>query len=267
MYNINEFEEVLFNVLKDIKQYLPHLVIVGGWVPYIYSKYIWKEMAVFPVSTLDIDIGVNEIDPAWKNKTLYNRLSQLKYRMEPVYSEEQYPSVPVLKLENKNYEVRIEFITSYYVSDDTVNKLLGKEIAIHRLDEFEWLLNKTIEIDVNYSRQNIKIKVPEPYIFLFHKGLTFTEREVSKKAKDLYYMYYILRFCPDYEIMIGRIKTLKNDPLYGAFLQNIKSEFKSQVSEGPMKIESVSGFDPFVHSVRNDAFERVEKFIKDIETA
>lgn len=55
---MSKAESVLFQVLSDLKEYLENLTLVGGWVPYIYAKYLWKEIKVMPVGTVDIDIGV-----------------------------------------------------------------------------------------------------------------------------------------------------------------------------------------------------------------
>lgn len=266
MPEAKEFEKTFFKILTDIKPYLHHFVIAGGWIPYIYSKYLWKNLSVLPVSTLDIDIGVREVIPPWKNKTLFSKLGQLKYKLEPVYSKEPFPLVPIFIDERKGFEMRIEFITSFYVSDDAINKFLGREIAIHRIDEFDWLLNQVIELKILFQGQTIKLNVPQPHIYLFHKGLTFLMREDDiKQAKDLYYLYYILRFHPKYDELINKLKCLKKEVLFNVFTRNLSESFDSEVSEGPLKIESISGFDPYVSSIRKDAHERINKLIIDLK--
>lgn len=264
--DIKEFEEVFLKIMSDLRQYLCHFVLVGGWLPYLYSKYLWKNLSVLPVSTLDIDIGVEEVKPPWRNKSLFSKFKNLRYKLEPIYDKEQIPLVPVYEDRRRNLQIRIEFITSFYVSDDTVNKFLGKEIAIHRIEEFEWLLSNVVELKIPYKNQTIKLNLPQPHIFLFHKGLTFTMREDEiKEAKDLYYLYYVLRFHPDYEELVNNIKLLKGKEVFGIFIQNLKEAFNSEVSNGPMKIESIGGFDPYISSLRKDAYLRVQKFVADIE--
>lgn len=267
LHDIKKFEKAFLNVMYSFRHYLRHLVLVGGWVPYLYSKYLWKNLSVFPVSTLDIDIGIEEVKPYWKDNSLFNKFKNLGYELEPIYEKEPYPLVPIYIDKEKKLLMRIEFITSFYVSDDTINRFVGKEIAVHRIDEFEWLLGETIELKIPYKRNIIKLKLPQPYVFLFHKGLTFNMREDDvKKAKDLYYLYYVLRFCPDYEKLINEIKLLENKEGFYIFIKNIKEVFSSEISDGPMKIESISGFDPYISSLRKDAYIRVQKFIKDLRT-
>lgn len=253
MPDIEEFEEGLLKVLSELKPYLRRFVLVDGWAPYLYSKYLWKSTSLLPVSTLDIDLGVKEIIPPWKNKTLFSKFKQLRYELEPIYNKEPFPSIPIFTDKRGRFKMRIEFITSFYVSDDTVNKFLGREIVIHRIDGFEILLTDIIELNIRYKNQVIKVNIPEPYIFIFHKGLTFPTRDdETKQAKDLYYLYYTLRFHPKYNALITELKSLKRNEYFDAFIQNLKDFFNSEGSEGPLKIESISGPDPFVPSIRRD---------------
>ena len=58
MTEIENIETIFFNVLEDLKDYLTDLTLVGGWMPYVYSKYLWGNLAVKPITTTDIDFGV-----------------------------------------------------------------------------------------------------------------------------------------------------------------------------------------------------------------
>lgn len=264
--SVELFEKAFLKIIYSLKPYLPHLVLVGGWAPYLYSKYVWKNLSVLPISTLDIDLGVIEIKPYWNDKTLFKKFKNLRYRLEPIYDKEPFPLVPIYIDKKRKLEIRIEFITSFYVSDDMINHLLGKEIAIHRIDEFEWLLDKVLELKISNKGKTIKLNLPQPHIFLFHKGLTFTMREDdTKKAKDLYYLYYVLRFHPDYKELINSINFLRQKDVFKIFIQNLKDYFDSEISDGPLKIESVSGFDPYISSIRKDAHIRVQNLIADLE--
>ena len=39
-------EKLLVKVIDDLADFLPYLVLVGGWVPYIYARYIWKNVLI-----------------------------------------------------------------------------------------------------------------------------------------------------------------------------------------------------------------------------
>lgn len=56
---LEKIDRLFFNVLEDICDYLPDLTLVGGWIPYIYSNFLWKTSIRVPVTTVDIDFGVD----------------------------------------------------------------------------------------------------------------------------------------------------------------------------------------------------------------
>lgn len=51
-------EKLLIKVTDDLSDFLPYLILVGGWVPYIYAKYIWKNVSNLAIITSDIDFGI-----------------------------------------------------------------------------------------------------------------------------------------------------------------------------------------------------------------
>jgi len=61
LIKLSEIETLFFNVLEDLKEYLVDLTLVGGWVPYVYSKFLWKNILTEPVTTVDVDFGFGEV--------------------------------------------------------------------------------------------------------------------------------------------------------------------------------------------------------------
>ncbi len=57
MPETDRIESLFFKVLEDIKDYLLDLTLVGGWMPYVYSRFLWNNLAVKAVTTADIDFG------------------------------------------------------------------------------------------------------------------------------------------------------------------------------------------------------------------
>ena len=66
-------EKLLIKVLDDLADFLPYLVLVGGWVPFIYAKHIWpyrgnggipgsaptqRHYIPAVLTTTDVDFGV-----------------------------------------------------------------------------------------------------------------------------------------------------------------------------------------------------------------
>lgn len=60
-------EKLLIKVINDLADFLPYLVLVGGWVPYIYARYMWKDVPNIAVTTGDIDFGVGDHDFSGKD--------------------------------------------------------------------------------------------------------------------------------------------------------------------------------------------------------
>lgn len=61
MIKHNKIESLFFHVLEDLKDYLYDLTLVGGWVPYVYTRFLWRNVLAKPVTTVDIDFGFGEI--------------------------------------------------------------------------------------------------------------------------------------------------------------------------------------------------------------
>lgn len=58
MTELEYLESMFFKVLDDLKDYLDDLTLVGGWLSYVYAKYLWNNLAIKPVTTSDIDFGL-----------------------------------------------------------------------------------------------------------------------------------------------------------------------------------------------------------------
>ncbi|MCK5242366.1 hypothetical protein KAR34_07930 [bacterium] len=181
---MEEMEKQFIDTLNSLKEKLDDLVIVGGWCPCIYSEYLWKKKLKIP-STLDIDFGVEETGVKNFETTVYDDLRKSGYMYERLYEEEEIPG----EFYNKkgNTSIKIEFITSFYTSDDTLNKFLGRGLACNRIDAFEMLLENYVMVDI----EGLKVKVADPATYMFHKGISFVMRgEELKKKKDLFCMYF-----------------------------------------------------------------------------
>ena len=107
------------------------------------------------------------------------------------------------------------------------------------------------------------MQVPKETIFIFHKLLTFVQRENKEKlAKDLYYVYYMLRFCPQKNRLIKDIKLLIKSREEGrTVISNLDMYFKDIYSKGSILIEQENGPDDFISNVREDAYSRIKQLL------
>lgn len=55
---MNDLEAAFYKVITDLRPYLHQLILVGGWVPYVYQKIVWKNIIASPHYTTDVDFGI-----------------------------------------------------------------------------------------------------------------------------------------------------------------------------------------------------------------
>lgn len=253
--------DLLLKVLADLHDFLPYLVLVGGWVPYLYSRYLWKGIRHEPLTTVDIDFGFKEA-PAGKSETIADRVRKKHYGEHHLSMDRSIPFVPVVHLEKDDLRADVEFITSSDTPDTVKKKLVGQEIKINEIKDFGILLESPIKVDV----EGKEVNVPKPSIFTFHKLLTFNQRErPDKQQKDLYYAYYVLFFSPDKERLAQEISNHIAKFKQGRVVkENIVKYFEDPYAKGPTFIMEGTGgsaMRTLVPDIRQDAYERISVLI------
>jgi len=199
--NFEKIEAIFFSVLEDIHDYLPDLTLVGGWLPYIYTNFLWKTSVRNPVTTVDIDFGIDQSVTREYSKTIFETLSFLDYKERHLNMDRMFPVVLYKE------KIPVEFITYPSVDIKAIEKMLGRQIHINKIDKFDFLLKHQISINIQTKKKNktYLINCPKPSTFLYNKGATFVDREnKEKQAKDLYYMYFILRYSLKSRLSFGR---------------------------------------------------------------
>ena len=244
---------LLIKVINDLSDFLPYLVIVGGWVPYIYAKYIWKNVPNMAVTTGDIDFGIGAQDFKGKD-TVSSRVQRLGYGERHVFMDRPFPFVPVVKDIAGDVKAEVEFITDPEIPKDAITKIMGTAIKINEIKYFSLLLDSVMTVKM----EDKDIQMPTEAIFTFHKMLTFIERQnMAKLRKDLYYVYYMLRFSPGRaqlaDDVAGLIKKLKEGK---KVKQNIDQYFNKVYAKGPVYVQDENGPDTYIDDVRQDAFEK-----------
>ncbi len=255
--NLEKIEAVFFNVLEDISDYLGDLTLVGGWMPYIYSNFLWKTTVRNPVTTVDIDFGVDQTVSRDYSKTIFETLSSLDYTERHIKMDRMFPVVLYKE------KVPVEFITYPTADFKAIEKMVGDQIQINKIDKFDFLLRNRIAINIRVKKKNknYTLNCPKPSAFLYHKAATFIEREnKEKRAKDLYYMYYILRYAPDIEEIFKEVSKYKEKGYFPSVTGNLNKFFERVSSQGCLLIEQENGLDEYIHDVRQDVFDRFKVF-------
>lgn len=251
-------EELLIKVIEDFADFLPHLVLVGGWVPYVYAKYVWGDISNLAVGTSDIDFGVCNKKYTGKD-SVAARVRMLNYGERHLSMDRMYPFVPVVQIPSSSLKAEVEFITDPTVSRKVIDQLIGRTIKINEIENFHLLLESLTTATIHKRR----VQIPTTSMFVFHKLLTFVQRgDKIKFKKDLYYVYYLLRFGPDRQQLINDVLHFMKERDQGKKVtRNLNKYFKTIDSEGPLLVEQENGPDPYIRDLRKDIFNRFENLL------
>jgi len=245
-------ESVFFKVLDDLKEYLDDLTLVGGWLSYVYSKYLWSNLAIKPVTTTDIDFGLGAGRAHVYPRTIFELFSSLDYKERHPQMDRLYPVVLY-----KEGKVRIDFIAPPTLKKNVIEKMVGSQIDINKIEKFDFLLKYRDTVDIKNGKKIYTVHCPKPSAFLYHKAATFIDRDdEQKQAKDLHYMYFILRYAPNVENILGEIIRYKKQGYFEEVPKNLAHYFNRKTGKGCLMVEKENGPDAYIDDLRQDIFER-----------
>ena len=161
-------------------------------------------------------------------------------------------------------KVPVEFITYPTVDIKAVEKMVGQQIQINKIEKFDFLLKHRVSINIQAKKKDYLLNCPKPSAFLYHKGAAFIDREnKEKQAKDLYYMYFILRYAPDIDAILKEVSQYRQKGYLTNALDNINKFFARISSQGCLMVEQENGTDEYIHDIRQDIFDRF-KGLRDV---
>lgn len=235
----DDFKRGFFTTLVILKDYIPDIVIAGGWAPFIYYQYLLHNKNLNPLRTKDIDIVV----PPKLKKITDNTIDELLITAGLMPNFKSLHTPPVIHYEGniEGCEVEIEFLTTRKNNKENKVIIVQKGLHAQSLPFISILLENTIWVKVDdvpcIGDEYFQIRVPTPGAYIFNKGLTFQRRiKRIKKAKDLYYIFDILANCQ--KLMQGVFNELKyfnkNYPKkwFRRFISNMKIYFADETSKG-----------------------------------
>ncbi len=240
-----QVNEALLRALMLLKDYLPDIVISGGWVPYLYHRYVVANPPAEPIRTHDLDLVVPERLPPKGRKPLDQILSEAGFT--PILASDASPPVCKYAYEKEGLEIEIEFLTKLKGSEEAVTKTVQKGLVAQALRYIEILRENAFPISIadqlaDGTKVALIVNVPRPAAYIFQKGLIFPKRkEKVKKAKDLYYIYDLLdNYREFHERMIVDFQAFKASYPGGwtrTFVKNLERYFQNPESEGPILVE------------------------------
>lgn len=248
-------EESFYQVLEDLRDHLESLTLVGGWVPFVYARHLWKTETAHLVTTADIDFGLTGQAPASSHRTIFETLSKLDYREHHMDIGRLWPVVFY-----KDGKVPVEFISDFAMKTKAIAAIVGPEIHVNKLEGFEFLMRNRFGVRLGSMSHVKTLYCPRPSAFLFHKLATFTMREEDvKKAKDLYYAYFVLRYVPDIASVYREVQEYWEQGAFPQVQGNIEAYFSKLTSRGCLWVERENGPDEYIRDIRRDARERFNK--------
>lgn len=233
----------LFKTLVVLREYLPEIVVGGGWVPFLYHRYLFQDCKREPIFTRDIDLMVRPKVPVIGYKTIDMVLFEAG--LETVFKSTGNP--PLIHYEGliDGVEVEIEFLTDLTGSKSDLVKKVQPDLYAEALRYISLIVeNVTVltiedvpEIEVTDA---MFVRVPTPAAYIFHKGLVYRRRhDQLKKYKDLYYIFDILTGCGDLKTSI--IKDLdklseKYRGWFRRFVRNLEADFADPESDAVLGV-------------------------------
>jgi len=248
-------EKSFYRVLEDLRDHLPALTLVGGWVPFIYARHVWETETAHLVTTADIDFGLTEQPPASYKRTIFETLSELDYRERHLDLGRLWPVVLY-----KEGKIPIEFLADSTMKTEAIAAILGSQVHVNKLEGFDFLMKNRLGVGIKAGPHALTLYCPRPSAFLLHKLATVTQREDDfKRAKDLHYAYFVLRYVPDVAALYRESRGFRGELTFSQVEKNIDIYFSRLTSQGCLWVERENGPDEYVVDVRRDAHERFNK--------
>lgn len=269
---VNETELLsLLNAIKVLIPYLDEIVIVGGWVPFLYHRYSQMPSPHPLLRTMDIDVVVPRHVEEHGRPTIDELLSRAGYQARISSLD-----VPVVKYELASPDTKIEFLTPEIGRPGKAAIAVQRGLTAQALRYLQILLENTKKIEINDtidgSDISLVVAVPSPGAFIYQKGLTLSpssRRSSTKVDKDLYYIFNFVDSSRELRDSIpAEINSLRS--LYPArwfrnFIENLNDYFPESGGEGPYRVAKLyTGHMP-AETFRNYAHRTFRDFIQALQ--
>lgn len=233
----------LFKTLGVLREYLPEIVVGGGWAPFLYYRYLFPDFKREPIFTRDIDLMVRPKVPVLGDKTIDRAL--LETGLKAVFKSTDNP--PLIHYEGRidGVNVEIEFLTDLTGSETDLVKKVQSDLHAEALRYISLVVENTISLTITdvpeiEDMAPMLVRVPTPAAYIFHKGLIFQRRrDPLKMFKDLYYIFDILTGCGDLKASIlmdlGKL-SIKYQGWFRRFIKNLGTNFSGPTTDAVLGV-------------------------------
>ena len=261
----------LFRAMKVLSPYLDEIVIVGGWVPFLYNRYGQMPSPHPLLRTMDIDVVVPRRVEEHGRPTIDDLLSRAGYQARVSGSD-----VPVVKYELASPVTEIEFLTPEVGRPGKTARAVQHGLTAQALRYLQILLENTKKIDINDtidgSDISLVVTVPSPGAFVYQKGLTLSpssRRSSTKVDKDLYYIFSFVDSSRELrDSILAEINSLRSRypaKWFRNFVKNLNDYFPESGGEGRARVAKLyTGHMP-AETFRNYAHHTFRDFIQALQ--
>lgn len=225
----------LLKTLGVLAPYLDEIVIVGGWVPFLYRRYGQMPSRHPSLRTMDIDVVVPRHIEDRGRPTIDELLSSAGYEAR-IYGSD----IPIVKYELTSPVTEIEFLTPEIGRPSRAALGVQQGLTAQALRYLQILLENTKKIEISDTVEgsdiSLVIRVPSPAAFIYQKGLTLSRRH-SKVPKDLYYIFNLLDASKELRdsipLEINSLQSQYTARWFRTFVGNLNKYFPESGAEGP----------------------------------
>jgi hypothetical protein len=210
---MRKLEHGLRAVLWELRDYLPELVLIGGWVPHLHRRYgpfpEWRGSLSF---TAELDILVPCRLPRGERPPLRDVLVAAGFEQAPG------SEVKAVWARAPDRGEKIEFLAPAVMlrrKGQTVPVQGQPGLAAIPLADIDFLARHTTELGVpvlaHDGQRSLQVRVPRLGAYVINKACTFSRRgspgdpaELPKAGKDLLYLHDLMAAGPEVVAHIER---------------------------------------------------------------
>ncbi len=256
---------VMLELMTLLGEYRVHVVVVGGWVPYLLIPGKKKEH----IGSLDVDVALNfEKIPDDGYRTILQLLKERGYEQ----ADQPFTFHRTIEIDDgKPVTVEVNFLAGEYrgagpghrtqrVQDIRARKARGCDLAFQ-----DPVPVKVEGVLPDGAKSEVTIKVPNVVPFIVMKGMALWDRYKEKDPYDIYFT--IANFPEGKEGLIGAFRPFLDNKLVQEGLGKIRAKFKDVDAPGPVWIARFMELEDKEEEeiVKRRAFETVNALLDALE--
>ena len=242
----------LLNVLFILRDYLPNVILIGGCVPYIYSRYMFGSNLP-PVYTKDLDILASNEVPILK-ESIVSLLVNAGYKGRVLKIDQNQ----FFKFESRSATgFEVEFLTTEPTKMHGESMVIQSGLRAQILPGLDLLLVHNTEVKIRDKIDgktiDIKVHVPTPGAFVLNKINSYLKPYGNiERNKDIYYVFYMLRYLPiGKQDIADSIRRCIGTRELKTLISAIRPLFSEEYSLGTLDVAAqLSGLDMTASNIR-----------------